>query len=151
MIKKISLTIVLLLTIVGIISSQNGKDNAKVDKKKQLPSLALGIGALAFNGNIGNGLNLTSLSKVRSGYNLVFEQRIGKVIGVSFNGIYGKLADSERGATRNLNFESSIIQTDLNLVIHLDNDFIFKRTSAFAPYLFVGIGFTQFNSFSDLK
>lgn len=151
MIKKFLLTIVLLLTLVGIISSQNGKVNGKVEKKKQLPSLALGVGALAFNGNIGTGLNLTSLSKIRSGYNMVLEQRIGKVFGISFNGIYGKLADSERGATRNLNFESAIIQTDLNLVIHLDNDFIFKRNSAFAPYLFAGIGFTQFNSYTDLK
>ena len=155
MIKKIALTIVLFFAVVGIINSQNGKPDGKQDgkaeKKKQLPSLALGVGALSFNGNIGNGLDLTSLSKIRAGYNLVFEQRMGKVFGLSFNGIYGKLADSERGATRNLNFESSIIQTDLNLIIHLDNDIIFKRTSIFAPYLFIGLGFTQFNSYSDLK
>ena len=151
MVKKISLIIVLVLTIVSTINSQEAKKDAKVEKKKQLPSLALGVGALSFDGDIGNGLNLTSLSKIRSGYNLVFEQRIGKVLGLSFNGIFGKLADSERGATRNLNFESSIMQADLNVVLHLDNDFIFKRTSIFAPYLFVGIGYTQFNSNSDLK
>ncbi len=151
MIKKITLTILLLLTVVGMINSQNGKQEVKPEKRKQLPSLAIGVGALSFNGDIGNGLNLTSLSKIRGGYNLIFEQRAGRVFGFAFNGIYGKLADSERGSSRNLNFESKIIQADLHIMLHLDNDFLFKRTSIFAPYLFLGLGFTKFESYSDLK
>ena len=103
MIKKISLTVVLFLTIVGIIYSQE-----KPAKFKQLPSIALGKGILSFDGDIGNGVNLTSFSRIRGGYNLTIEQRIGRVIGVSINGIYGKLADSERGSKRNLNFESNL-------------------------------------------
>ncbi len=146
MIKKISLTVVFLLTIVGINYSQNNKPS----KFRQLPSLALGKGILSFDGDIGNGVNLTSLSRIRGGYNLTIEQRIGRIIGVSINGIYGKLADSERGSKRNLNFESKIIQADFNLVLHLDNDFLFKRTSVFAPYLYVGFGYLKFDSYSDL-
>lgn len=147
MIKKISLTIVLLLTIVGVVISQNGKDLST----KQLPSVALGMGVLSFDGDIGVGLNLTSLSRVRAGYILAAEQRIGRIIGVSVNGIYGKLADGERGANRNLNFESKIFQADVNLVLHLDNDLIFKRTNIFAPYLFAGFGFLKFKSYGDLR
>jgi len=147
MIKKISLIIVLSFVIVGITNSQNEKPK----RAKQLPSVALGIGVLSFDGDIGNGLNLTSLSRIRGGYNLSVEQRIGKTFGISLNGIYGKLADSEMGATRNLNFESKIIQADLNLVIHLDNDFLLKRSSIFAPYFFAGFGFLKFDSYSDLK
>ncbi|MDO9184752.1 MAG: thrombospondin type 3 repeat-containing protein [Bacteroidia bacterium] len=146
MIKKNSLTIVLLLTIVGLINSQNEKGK----KAKQLPSIAIGAGVLSFDGDIGNGVNLSSLSRIRGGYNLTVEQRIGKVVGVSFNGIYGKLADSESSLKRNINFEAKIIQADLNLVLHLDNDFIFKRSSVFAPYLFVGFGYMKFDSYSDL-
>lgn len=146
MIKKISSTIVLLMVIVGIISSQNNNL-----KPKLLPSVAIGMGVLSFDGDIGAGLNLTSLSRVRGGYTLGAEQRFGKIIGVSVNGIYGKLADGERGASRNLNFESKILQADLNFVLHLDNDLVLKRNSTFAPYLFAGFGFLKFNSFGDLK
>ena len=146
MIKKVSLTVVLFLALVGVVNSQSGKSK----KSKQLPSLALGTGVLSFDGDIGNGVNLSSLSRIRGGYNLTIEQRIGRLIGVSFNGLYGKLADSESGIKRNINFESKIIQADLNLVIHLDNDFIFKRSSIFAPYIFFGFGYLKYNSFGDL-
>lgn len=134
------------MVIVGILSSQN--DNLK---PKLLPCVAIGMGVLSFDGDIGAGLNLTSLSRVRGGYTLGAEQRLGKIIGVSVNGIYGKLADGERGASRNLNFESKILQADLNLVLHIDNDLLLKRNSTFAPYLVAGFGFLKFNSFGDLK
>ncbi len=134
------------MAIVGVISSQNNSL-----KPKLLPTVAIGMGVLSFDGDIGAGLNLTSLSRVRGGYTLAAEQRLGKIIGVSVNGIYGKLADGERGAERNLNFESKIFQADLNLVLHLDNDLLLKRNSTFAPYLVAGFGFLKFNSFGDLK
>ncbi len=146
MIKKILLTLFLFFALVGIINSQN----EKAKKTKQLPSLALGTGVLSFDGDMGNGVNLTSLSRIKGGYNLTIEQRIGSVIGVSVNALFGKLADSENGVKRNINFQSKITQMDLNLVLHLDNDFLFKRSSVFAPYLFVGFGYLKFDSYSDL-
>lgn len=134
------------MVIVGIISSQNNNL-----KPKLLPAVAIGMGVLSFDGDIGAGLNLTSLSRVRGGYTLGAEQRFGEIIGIAFNGLYGKLADGERGASRNLNFESKILQADLNFVLHLDNDLVLKRNSTFSPYLFAGFGFLKFNSFGDLK
>jgi hypothetical protein len=156
MIRRITLIIVLLFVVSGISAQSKGKKGQKggkdaKTKTKQLPSLALGVGVLTFNGDIGNGVSLTSFSRIRGGYSLALEQRVGRVIGFSLNGIYGKLADSERGATRNLNFQSNIIQTDFNLLLHLDNDFLFKRNSIFAPYLAAGIGYLKFDSYSDLK
>ena len=145
--KKISLTLILLLALVGIINSQD--DDSK--KRKQLPSIALGVGVLTYDGDLGDGVNLTSLSRTKAGINLAIEQRIGSIIGVSVSGIFGKLADRESGAKRNINFESKITQLDLNFVLHLDNDFLFKRTSIFAPYLFAGFGYLKFDSYSDLK
>lgn len=144
--KKL-LLIVLLLTAYSSVSAQK----TEKAKQKQLPSVALGVGILSFNGDIGNGANLSSFSRIRSGYNLTVEQRIGKYIGVSLNGIYGKLSDSERSKERNLNFESKIMQGDLNLVLHFDNDLIFNRNSIFAPYLSVGIGYLKFDPYGDLK
>lgn len=143
--KRKLLLITCLFVSYGSICAQ------KTAKTKQLPSVAIGAGILSFNGDIGNGANLSSFSRIRAGYNLTIEERIGKYLGVSLNGIYGKLSDSERSKERNLNFESTIIQGDLNLVLHFDNDLIFKRNSVFAPYLFVGIGYLKFDPYGDLK
>src|SRR3954466_12998259 len=123
----------------------------KTSKPKQLPSVAIGAGVLSFNGDVGQGAGLSSFSRIRGGYSLTIEERIGKWMGVSLNGIYGKLADSERSKERNLNFESQIIQGDLDLVLHFDNDKIMPRNSIFAPYIFAGIGYLKFDPHGDLK
>jgi hypothetical protein len=144
--NKSLLTSVLLFSGLSIINAQE-----QPKKAKQLPSIAIGAGILSFNGDVGNGVNLSSFSRIRGGYNLTIEERIGKYFGVSLNGLYGKLSDSDRGTKSNLNFQSTIMQGDLNLVIHLDNDLIFSRTSVFAPYIFGGIGYLKFDPHGDLK
>jgi hypothetical protein len=143
--KKIFSLILLLLTI-NLLHSQT-----EVAKIKQLPSVAIGIGALSFSGDVvGNGIKLGSSGRIKTGYNLAVEQRIGKYLGVSLNCIYGKLADSERSKTRNVNFQSKIIQTDLNLEIHFDNDLSLKPRNVFvAPYVFVGFGYLKFDPYED--
>ena len=152
MIKKITLFAVLLFVVGGVhAQTKKGTGNEGEEKSKQLPSVALGLGFLMFNGDIGAGIDVTSLSSIRGGYYLTVEQRVGRVIGVSFNGIYGKFSESESTAKRNLNFQSNIIQADLNLALHFDNGFIMERNSAFAPYLYVGFGYLKFNSYGDLK
>lgn len=144
MIKKSILVLVSILFVSGTICSQT-------EKTKQLPSVAIGAGILSFNGDVGNGVNLSSFSRIRAGYSLTVEQRIGKFIGVSLNGIYGKLADSDRSIDRNLNFQSQIIQADLGLTFHFDNDLFLKRNSAFAPFITVGFGYLKFDPYGDLK
>jgi hypothetical protein len=146
MIKKILLSFLFLLAYfnASVVYSQS-------TKQKQFPSVALGVGILSFNGDVGNGVNLSSFSRIRGGYNLVIEERIGKYIGVSLSGLYGKLADSDNTLKSNRNFQSSIIQGDLNLVIHFDNDLVFKRNSAFAPYLSAGFGYLMFDPKGDLE
>ncbi len=140
-----------LLLISFLFVSYGSIFGQKTAKPKQLPSVAIGVGILSFNGDVGNGADLSSFSRIRAGYSLTIEERIGKYLGVSLNGIYGKLSDSERSKDRNLNFESTIMQGDLNLVLHFDNDLIFKRNSVFAPYLSVGIGYLKFDPHGDLK
>jgi len=145
MIKKIILPFFLLLTSVFAVIAQTST------KQKQFPSVALGVGILSFNGDVGAGVSLSSFSRIRGGYNLVIEERIGKYIGISLGGLYGKLSDSDVSLKTNRNFESQIIQGDLNFVLHFDNDFIFERNSAFAPYLSAGIGYLMFDPKGDLK
>lgn len=142
--KKFLFSFLLLVAVAEVL-------NAQVPKQKQLPSVALGVGVLSFNGDVGHGLNLSSFSRIRSGYNLTIEERFGKVIGVSIGGLYGKLSDSDNSLSSHRNFESKIIQGDLNLVLHFDNDFILKRNSIFAPYISAGFGYLSFDPMGDLK
>jgi hypothetical protein len=141
--KKNVLSLILLFATIGVINSQT-------EKTKQLPSVAIGAGILSFNGDIGNGLNISSFSRIKTGYNIAVEQRIGNYLGVALNGIYGKLADGERSKTRNLNFQSQIIQADICVQFRFDNDLILKRSSVFAPYLFAGFGYLKFDPKGDL-
>ncbi len=120
------------------------------EKTKQLPSVAVGVGVLIFYGNIGNGTRPSEYSRIRGGYNLTVEERIGRYIGISVAGLYGKLADEERTQSRNLNFQSKIFQGDLCLVAHLDNDLVFRRQSIFAPYIVAGISYLKFDPYGDL-
>ncbi|MGQ0827009.1 MAG: hypothetical protein ACT4ON_01315 [Bacteroidota bacterium] len=139
------LTLILLVLTIDLLYSQT---DAK--KTKQLPSIAIGAGLLSFSGDLDGEEKEGSLfGKIKAGYNVTVKQRIGKHLGASLNCIYGKLADSERSKTRNLNFQATIIQADLNINIHFDN-LILKRNNQFAPYLFVGFGYLQFDPYEDL-
>ena len=133
MIKKSLLTITSIFIFSGIVFPQESTT-------KRLPSIAIGAGVLSFKGDIGS----SPFSKRRLGYNFIVEQRIGKHLGVSLDGLFGKLADSEIGGT-NLNFESKIKQVDLNLILHFGTD-----STKFAPYLSAGIGYLKFDSYGDL-
>lgn len=139
------------LLFFSVLFSVTGGINAQVEKEKQLPSVGLGAGITTFFGDYKHGSSVSAFSRIRGGYNLTVEQRIGKYIGVSLNGVYGKLADSETGKIRNLNFQTQIIQADLNLVVHFDNDLIFQRGSIFAPYISAGFGYLMFDSYTDAK
>lgn len=146
MFSKSSINFILFFFFIGALNAQD-----KLDKRKQLPSVALGVGVTSFDGDIGGGVDVSSFGRIRSAYNLTVEQRIKNIIGISFSGTYGKIADSENGKIGGLNFESEFTQLDLNLVLHFDNDIILKRDIEFAPYITGGIGFLKFNPHADLK
>lgn len=114
------------------------------------PYLGVGAGVLVFSGNIGKGNDLSSYSRIRTGYNITLEQRFGKIFGVAITGLFGKLAQNERSSTieNNRNFETSIYQGDLSVMIHSDKLF---PDAGLTPYLGVGIGYLAFNPYGDLR
>lgn len=112
----------------------------------KLPSIAAGAGVVIFNGDIGKGNELSAYSKIRAGFNVSVEERIGKIIGFSVNGVFGKLADSERSKTNNFNFESKLTQGDLRVMFYTDELF---PNANFTPYIGVGLGFLMFDPYSD--
>lgn len=126
-------------------SSKDKKDNEKIDRGYF--TLGLGYGILSFKGDLGAGQDLAAMNNFRGGFNFNLEKRFGKVIGIGFNGIFGKISQSERTVARNLNFESPLKQFGLNLSAQFD----MKQETAFAPFISLGVGSAMFSPASDLK
>lgn len=120
-------------------------------KEFGLPSVTLGTGILTFNGDLGKGTDISTYSRIRGGYFLSVEQRFHPAFGVSLSGIYGKLAQSERSTVFNRNFESPLLQVDLNGIFHFDNGFLLKRDAMIGPYVSAGFGYTRFDPHGDLR
>ena len=120
------------------------KSEADTKRLKQLPSATLGLGVLTFNGDVGGGFKLSSLGRIKTGYNIAIEERIGHYLGISVGGMMGKLSNDENVSLDNLNFQSKIYQGELLLIGHSDNDLMFKHDMIFAPYIYLGIGFMHF-------
>jgi opacity protein-like surface antigen len=125
--------------------------HAQEKVKKQIPSVSLGMGVLTFNGDVGNGLKLSSYSKLNYGYQISVQDRFNRFFGVSLSALMGKLSSNDNTPVSHLNFQSKIVQADLNLVFHFDNDAILKSGSTIAPYIFAGVGFLKFDTYGDLK
>lgn len=142
--KRYLLFLTLFLSKINFISSQE-------ETGIQLPSVAIGMGVLSFNGDVGKKIGLSSFTRIRTGYTFFIEQRFGKFAGASISGLYGKVSNSEQGENRNLNFESPILQAGVNAIFHFDNDLIFKRNSVVGPYLFAGLEFLKFDPHGDLE
>lgn len=139
----------LIICFAAIALNSYGQDQVS----SKLPSVSLGTGILSFYGNIGQGQNLGTENRIRAGYNLTVEERFGSFLGISLNGIYGTLAQSQSSIipSQNINFQSQIMQGDVNFIFHFDNNFIFHKSSSFAPFLSAGFGFLNFNSYTDLR
>lgn len=138
-------TLTFLLVLSGLFCA-----NAQQPIKSNYPSIGIGAGILSFYGDYGRN-DLSDLSKHRAGYSLTLEQKLTSFASVSLNGTYGKLAQSERGIIRNLNFESQVIHANLNFLFNFDNGFILNKSSDVAPFIGIGIGYLKFDSYTDLK
>jgi len=110
-------------------------------------SLNAGAGILVYYGNIGQTNNLSSFSRMNTGLNLALEQRFSKLFSVAATGLYGKLAESNNLPTDHRNFQSSIYQGDLSLMLRTEK--LFPKSSV-TPFLGVGIGYVAFDPYGDL-
>ncbi len=153
MVKRILLTLTLVALILSVSFAQSKKNVPKKTQKEPekidrgYVTFGLGYGILSFKGDLGAEQKLTTFNNFRGGFNINIEKRFGKVLGVGFNTLIGKISQSERTPTRNLNFESPVKQFGLNV----SGQFDIKQETAFAPFISVGIGTILFNPSSDLK
>lgn len=141
----------ILLGALMICHFQMSAQDMSEEKISKLPEITIGVGILSFQGDVGKETRITDLSKFRSGYNLRIEERLTPFLSVALNGIYGKLAQSERSSVWNPNFESPLMQVDLQGIFRLDNGFILPKDAMVAPYVMAGFGYTKFDPHGDLK
>lgn len=109
----------------------------------------VGVNALRFTGDVGKSSNANFFNDARLGYNLGFEYRIGKVLGVGLNGIYGKLQGTDNSVSSHKNFKTNVTGGELNIAAYFDR---LRDTNGVAnPFISVGIGYLMFDPMGDLK
>ncbi|HWY98143.1 MAG TPA: hypothetical protein VNY36_03560 [Bacteroidia bacterium] len=138
-----------ILTVISLNGFSQSKDTSK---HSSLPTILGGVGVTYFNGNIDHGSGITAYSTVRTGYVFGIEERPVSFLGIQLNGVFGKLAASERSndTTKNKNFQSNFVQGELLLNLHFDGLFIDKN-AAIAPYIYTGISYMSYSQYTDLK
>lgn len=120
--------------------------------KYSLPSVSGGFGIMTYFGDIGMyNSEVTHVGKLNAGYALNVEQRFKSAYGVSLNLAKGLLTEIDNRPYRHLNFQSDIFHANLGVNFHFDNDFIINKTSRFAPFISLGLGYMFFNAKGDLR
>lgn len=111
-------------------------------------SITAQASGLKFLGDVGKKNNANFFSDARLGYNFGIEYRIGKVLGIGIDGIYGKLAGTDNDKTSHLNFQSQIIGGGLNLFAFFDK--LGDKEKEVSPYIHAGVGYLMFDPYGDL-
>jgi hypothetical protein len=121
-------------------------DSLKEDIPK--PRLELGIGRMAFYGDVGN--NLQNYSPLNSNVGAFI--RVGapltRYLDFDMQVLYGSLSMTETTGNRNLNFHSQIRLMGAGLTYNFDH--LLKPNHIVAPYVSVGIAGFEFLSKTDL-
>lgn len=104
---------------------------------------------LKFLGDVGKKGNANFFSDMRLGYNLGVEYRIGKVLGIGIDGMYGKLAGTDNDKTSHLNFQSTIMGGALNVYGFFDK--LGEKEKDVSLYAHAGFGYMMFDSYGDLR
>lgn len=106
-------------------------------------------GGLKYLGDVGQKSNANFFSDTRLGYNLGIEYRIGKVLGIGLDGMYGTLAGTDNDKTSRLNFKSQVMGGGLNVFAFFDR--LGEKEKDVAPYIHAGVGYLMFDPYGDLK
>lgn len=107
------------------------------------------IGGLKFLGDVGQKSNANFFSDMRLGYNLGVEYRIGKILGVGLNGMYGKLAGTDNDKTSYANFQTNIMGGGLNLFAFFDR--LGEKEKDVSLFAQAGFGYLMFDPYGDLR
>lgn len=112
-------------------------------------SVTAQAGGLKFLGDVGKKNNANFFSDMRLGYNLGVEYRIGKVLGIGIDGMYGKLAGTDNDKSSHLNFQTTVMGGGLNLFAFFDK--LGEKEKDVSPYIHAGFGYLMFDPYGDLR
>jgi hypothetical protein len=119
--------------------------------KYKIPFIKVGGGIMTPFCDVGDyGNKITHVGTFNIASSFTVEQRIGSAFGVSLEGLKGSLCAVDNNS-RNANFQTDVLQGNLNVTFHFDNDFIINKKSRFAPYVSIGLGDISFNTRGDLR
>lgn len=107
------------------------------------------VSGLKFTGSVGRKSNTNFFSDARVGYDLGFDYRIGKVLGIGLNGFYGQLAGTDNDPSSHRNFQTDIYGGTLNLFAFFDK--LSDKEWKVSPYIQAGIGYLKFDPYGDLR
>jgi len=105
------------------------------------------VSGLKYLGDVGQKGNGNFFSDMRLGADLGIEYRIGKVLGLGINGMYGTLSGTDNDITSYRNFQSKIMGGSFNVFGFFDKN----GEKEVAPYIHAGVGYLTFNPYGDLK
>jgi len=141
--KFLPLFLALLLTTI---SYGQGKSFSE-----KMPSIGGHVGVLSYMGDVSGSKGSTVYTYWKPGFGFYLEKKLGSIFGISANGLFGKISKSQLDETTFRNFETSIMNFDLNLLLDFDNGKLINQTSIFAPYFSVGFGYMTFDPKGDLE
>lgn len=111
-------------------------------------SITAQASGMKFLGDVGKKNNANFFSDARLGYNFGIEYRIGKILGIGIDGLYGKLAGTDNDKTSHLNFQTQVIGGGLNLYAFFDK--LGEKEKEVSPYIHAGVGYLMFDPYGDL-
>ncbi len=126
-----------------------GQEKSSILSK--MPSVGVHFGTLSYLGDIKGSKGSSVYTYWRPAYGLYLEKKFGNYFGVSSNLILGKVSKSQLDNNVFMNFETSIFNADVNLLLDFDNGKIIHKSSLFTPFISVGLGFLSFNPKGDLS
>lgn len=118
--------------------------------------LQVGAGIMSYKGDIGK-----SYGKMQPSLHFALERRFahgvaaqlsfdkGAITGNDRLNSNGKLAQDNPNFDRALNFRTKMSSAYLKLVYYTNNGYIFKENARLSPFLFTGVGFTNYRIFVD--
>lgn len=130
-----------------------GKTFAQEEKKTnapKIPSIGIHGGTLSYIGSIKGNAGSNIFTYWKPAYGFYIEKKFGSIFGVSMNGMFGKVSKSQLDETMFINFESDIMNFDLNLLLDFDNGKIINESSLFSPFFSIGVGYLTFDPYGDL-
>ena len=119
--------------------------------EKYMPSIGIHGGVNSYIGDVSSSPGTNVFSYAKPAYGFYLEKKIGSVFGISSHAMFGKISKSQLDDNVFLNFETNIINFDLNILIDFDNGKVINESSLFSPFLSFGVGYLAFDPKGDLS